>query len=53
MPEYAVELGTIMLRSNEPITEEQRIAALQELQQRNRIIYLTPEGLTVVIRPRP
>lgn len=52
MPEYAVELGTVMLRSNEPITEEQRETALRELWQRDRTVYVTAEGLEVAIRPR-
>lgn len=52
MPDYAVEIGQIILRSSKPITEEQRKLALQELRERNRVVYVTIEGLEVIIRPR-
>lgn len=46
MPRYAVEIGKVILRSDKPITMEERRAAIRQLLDNPELAY-TEEGLEV------
>lgn len=51
MSGYVVEIGKVLLRSDKPITAEERKRALQVLRRRGDDAFLTVDGLEAVIMP--
>lgn len=48
MPTYAIKIGEILLKSDKPITEEQRIAAIKMLRGEEPMSDKLQEGLELV-----
>lgn len=55
MARYAVELGKIQLRSDTPITTEERAEAIKLMQEtaRETLADRGPDGLTIAFVPAP
>lgn len=49
MPKYAMEIGRVLVRSDKPITAEDRKRVLQQLRKRGDNAFLSVDDLEIVI----